>query len=82
MSPTLQNNITTFPTLDPHVSSSWYRWHQAMELYLSLLGRFEIVNGEITRDEAHMLNGIDLLAFTDPQYIIVLDDNIKEPMPK
>ena len=53
-----------------------------MELYLSLLGRFEIVNGEITRDDAHMLNGIDLLAFTDPQYIIVLDDNIKEPMPK
>ena len=81
MSPTLQTNITTSPTLDPHVSSSWYRWHQAMELHLGLLGCFEIVTGEITRDDAHMLNGMDSLTFTDPQHII-FDDNIKEPMTK
>ena len=52
-----------------------------MELHLGLLGCFEIVTGEITRDDAHMLNGMDSLTFTDPQHII-FDDNIKEPMTK
>ena len=52
-----------------------------MELHLGLLGCFEIVTEEITRDNAHMLNGMDSLTFTDPQYII-LDDNIKDPMTK
>ena len=81
MSPIMQTIQPTLTKLDPDVSSSWYRWHQAMKLHLGIIGCFEIVTGEITRDNAYMLGGMDSLIYTDPQHII-MEDNVKDPITK
>ena len=79
MSPSLQNYPLTVPKLDADVPTSWYRWHQAAELRLGRSHCLEIVTGEITRDTAYLLEGMDSSTLTDHQNII-FDEKFTDPV--